>query len=212
MGLLVLDSNLWWTPSSVLLLICPTGKRALKAREAVRHWSMIITCSDIWKSKNNPQRSDDLANSQQTWLQPTTSRENKSKHSEALMKSTNCKLHCSTEHLGVIYIQVQLTSEGKNIQTLNTCRLCSTEEIKKALEMLSGFLDRISVGGLEGSLQNKYRLTSTEQQQRDRGKLLWMALESPTWLLCLLLPQKEERKVLKDWECVQSKGSQLTMR
>lgn len=41
-----------------------------------------------------------------------------------------------------------------------------------------------------------------------RGKLHSMALISPTWLLCLLLPQKEDRKVLKGWEYVQSKGNQ----
>lgn len=56
------------------------------------------------------------------------------------MKSMSCKEHCTTEHFGVIYVQVELTSEGKNIQTLYTCKFSSssTEEIKKALEMLSG--------------------------------------------------------------------------
>lgn len=35
-----------------------------------------------------------------------------------------------------------------------------------------------------------------------------LVLVTPAWLLCLLLPWMEEEKVLKDYKCVHSKGSQ----
>lgn len=45
------------------LNVSPQLKRTLKAGEEIRHWSIIITCSDFRKSKKSSHRSVDLSNS-----------------------------------------------------------------------------------------------------------------------------------------------------
>lgn len=62
--------------------------------------------------------------------------------------------------------------------------------------------------GLGGKATKQIQGSQQLSGNKERVKLHSVVLVSPMWLLCLLLPQEEERKVLKDWECAQSKGSQ----